>query len=91
MFARTIVGGQPRLDCLVGGKAYPLPFLVEVGVLGSVPGGTVLSQVIAFAAALAVLATSVAIGAALGGWLLLVFFLSLDKSAGLGALLSFRK
>ena len=35
--------------------------------------------------------TLVAIGAALGGWLLLLFFLSLDASDGPGDLLSFRK
>ena len=36
--------------------SYPLPLLVEIGVLGSMPGGTVLLHVIALAAALAVLA-----------------------------------
>jgi hypothetical protein len=54
VLACAIMGGQPRLDCLVAGASYPLPFLVEIWVLGSVPGGTILSQVIGFATALAV-------------------------------------
>ncbi len=55
VFARAIVGGQPSFDCLVAGAPYPLPLLVEVWVLGSVPGGTVLPLVIGLAAAVAVL------------------------------------
>ena len=56
MLARAIVGGQPSFDCLVAGAPYPLPLLVEVWVLGSVPGGTVLTLMIGLAAAVAVLA-----------------------------------
>ena len=80
VLACAIVGGQPRLDSLVAGASYPLPFLVEIRVLWNMPGGTILSQVIGFATALAVRAD-------LGGhrcrfgWL----------SAGLGALFLFRK
>ena len=46
MLACAIVGGQPRLDCLVAGASYPLPLLVEIGVLRLVPGGAVLALVV---------------------------------------------
>ena len=55
MLARAIVGGQPSFDCLVAGAPYPLPLLVEIWMLGSVAGDTILSLVIGLAAAVAVL------------------------------------